>query len=580
MLKPHLLFYSLLITILFAHLLVYGQQDDKNLLPDIDPQDIEIKGNYRPQFPGLRRQPILGFNPKPRVFQVDPFRMPFLETPEQVAAEIPVSYLERPSQPPVQFLEPPTQRTGYIQGGFGMFYTPNATFDLERLSTNRGSWRLSGNFLSSSGHTPEISDLGYSRNTQFRDGEINFSHRKILERGTHRDIRLSFDNDLTYLYRVNAINVQPGVSLGRQASLDNFKRHANTGGIQVLWRRHKSAWSERTFTIGTYGTVNEQQTATGNRVQTELIGELRYSSSWESEKPERVWSFELNTKNSFFESSQQSQFRNRSLIQFGRKNTNTTKWHLNLGVSGLVLSDGDFTPYVFPEISLKSSRMADLQMDIWIIGDAILPDLRSLFGNQYVDIGIASRELDQWRREVFYEGGTKAVLKPSKRLHFTGMVTARNYQRFRYLSNQRGAGLFNYAFESNVTQIRPSLEVLINLTENGSLYVQNEIYLQQFVSEDFTVPYAEAFGLVSSLRWDRNDRWFGFVSLRYVGSRETESGSSPDAAVLLESKIEYFITKSFGLHLTGMNLLNEKYYWVSNYQERPIEVLGGLSISW
>ena len=34
-----------------------------SLLPEIDPQDIEIRSEFRARFPGIRRQPILGFNP-------------------------------------------------------------------------------------------------------------------------------------------------------------------------------------------------------------------------------------------------------------------------------------------------------------------------------------------------------------------------------------------------------------------------------------------------------------------------------------------------------------------------------------
>ena len=86
-----LTFYFSLFTSLSAQSLTQAQGSD--LLPDINPQDIEIKGDYRIKFPGLQRQPILGFEPKPRVFQLDPYRMPFLETNDQVVASIPLTPL-------------------------------------------------------------------------------------------------------------------------------------------------------------------------------------------------------------------------------------------------------------------------------------------------------------------------------------------------------------------------------------------------------------------------------------------------------------------------------------------------------
>src|SRR6056297_3363852 len=75
------------------------QSDENSMLPEIDPQDIEIRSQFKARFPGLRRQPILGFDPTPRVYQIDPNRQPFMETQEQVVANLPVSELSRPNPP-------------------------------------------------------------------------------------------------------------------------------------------------------------------------------------------------------------------------------------------------------------------------------------------------------------------------------------------------------------------------------------------------------------------------------------------------------------------------------------------------
>jgi hypothetical protein len=119
-----------------------------------------------------------------------------------------------------------------------------------------------------------------------------------------------------------------------------------------------------------------------------------------------------------------------------------------------------------------------------------------------------------------------------------------------------------------------------NLDKSGAIYLQNELYFQRFIADAFTVPYAEAIGFVSSLRWNKDDRWFGFASLSYIGERESERGANLSSVLLLEAKVEYFITNTFGLHVSGNNLLNQNYYWVSHYQERPMEILGGLSLTW
>ena len=70
--RPYL--FALLPMVLFFansdHL--WAQNTQNTLLPEINPQDIEIRSEFKANFPGLRRQPILGFNPTPRVFQIDP----------------------------------------------------------------------------------------------------------------------------------------------------------------------------------------------------------------------------------------------------------------------------------------------------------------------------------------------------------------------------------------------------------------------------------------------------------------------------------------------------------------------------
>jgi hypothetical protein len=115
-----------------------AQESEGSLLPDIDPQDIEIRSQYRARFPGLQRQPILGFRPGSRVYQVDPNRTPFLEEDEDIAAQLPVEELSRPEEPEYSFFPYAAPRTAYSRFGFGNYMSP----ELE-LSCKQGSLRKS-----------------------------------------------------------------------------------------------------------------------------------------------------------------------------------------------------------------------------------------------------------------------------------------------------------------------------------------------------------------------------------------------------------------------------------------------------
>lgn len=65
------------------------QGQDDPALPDIAPQEVEIRGELEFSFPRLERQPLIGFNPPPRVPEVPETRRPYVEPYKQRAAELP-----------------------------------------------------------------------------------------------------------------------------------------------------------------------------------------------------------------------------------------------------------------------------------------------------------------------------------------------------------------------------------------------------------------------------------------------------------------------------------------------------------
>ncbi|MEX1062492.1 MAG: hypothetical protein WEC12_02715, partial [Balneolaceae bacterium] len=138
-----------------------GQDAEGSLLPEIDPQDIEIRSQYRARFPGLRRQPILGFSPGSRVYQVDPERSPFLEDRADIAAQLPVGELSRPEAPEYRAFPYADSRSGYGRFGAGNFVTPEAELYLNR-EIAPDQW-LSGsvNHTSSAGHLDQNSSFRY-----------------------------------------------------------------------------------------------------------------------------------------------------------------------------------------------------------------------------------------------------------------------------------------------------------------------------------------------------------------------------------------------------------------------------------
>lgn len=93
------------------------------VLPDIAPREVEIRGTLEVSFPALRRQPLVGFNPPPRVPNVPAGRRPFVEAYGDASAGLPSSPLQRP-EPPATLsgaAYPPAQ--GEIDAIGGRYYS-------------------------------------------------------------------------------------------------------------------------------------------------------------------------------------------------------------------------------------------------------------------------------------------------------------------------------------------------------------------------------------------------------------------------------------------------------------------------
>lgn len=153
-----LLFVALIPAFAFAQ---DGQnQTDNSLLPEINPQDIEIRSEFQARFPGLRRQPILGFNPRPRVFQIDPNRMPFMESRSDAVADISVTQLGRPEPPMRSLLTSPNRQNAYLRTGFGSYLTPEVSGYGFYEINDRNALSANLNFDASDGHL-ENQDSGF-----------------------------------------------------------------------------------------------------------------------------------------------------------------------------------------------------------------------------------------------------------------------------------------------------------------------------------------------------------------------------------------------------------------------------------
>lgn len=100
-----------------------GQDDEERpALPDIAPRTVEIRGQLEIHFPVLERQPLIGFNPPPRMVDVTG-RRPFTEAYRTGAADLPASPLQAPNAPTLARLEGIERRMGILEARAGRYFS-------------------------------------------------------------------------------------------------------------------------------------------------------------------------------------------------------------------------------------------------------------------------------------------------------------------------------------------------------------------------------------------------------------------------------------------------------------------------
>lgn len=143
--------FALLILFLAAHSIpAFARQD--TVLPDLAPREVEITGDLTIAFPTLRRQPIVGFNPPPRVPDIDSNRRPFTEAYGQASADLPPSPLQAPEPPSVSAIERRLPATGLLDIRLGAHLDRSADADIALLETPTTTALFDFSYFGTDGH--------------------------------------------------------------------------------------------------------------------------------------------------------------------------------------------------------------------------------------------------------------------------------------------------------------------------------------------------------------------------------------------------------------------------------------------
>lgn len=549
-----------------------GGNPQNSLLPEINPQDIEIRSEFKARFPGLRRQPILGFNPKPRVFQVDPNRMPFMESKSEAVADIAITQLDRPEPPARQIIQTPLRRTAWLRAGIGRFLSPEVEgYFFHGLTPNQA---LSGNvnFRSSGGHLDDqLSGFRYF------DGDLQYKTKTetglqlTSSVGLVSDFNRMFDLDPIYQNPANNFSeTAPKTYLGGVLAFSAEKKQNAFNG----WKGHLAAT--------TYSTELDAGTTPLDGTGSEQTLQTQFTRYWPGNNLYETFevSGKLRTgtyKYTGFNSE------NWMLASAGGTYRKLINFKMNISATANLVYASDVVSsrlYFSPEIEL-----------VYNLKDAITIQGR-----------LAGQPSIQTMQQHHQNNRFLGVQTPLHHSYTSGVYGKVIFQAVE--GNQVYGGLNyeiikNYAWYDRITDTVVGTDYQLFYTVNYNKANIFELYggiTQQFLPEKFwfdvrtyvrahslngnNIPYEERLGLQGALSFVPINSLTLTAWAEYTGPREAPASNRElDGFVLINSGAEYQINSSLGVYLKMLNMLGQKYELWDGYQERPFQLFGGLILN-
>ena len=544
------------------------QQDNENsLLPEIDPQDIEIRSQFKAQFPGLRRQPILGFDPTPRVYQIDPNRMPFMETEEQVVADLPVSELSRPDPPAYTPPHYSDDINLFSRLGFGSYATPEAQlWGVSRISEKS---YVGGDldFSSSDGHLDN-----QQSSFRFLDASAQYVTKLSSESRVEVDggIRNSFNNmfDLPTQTMIPdaARKEYSGFNLG--ADFQQFKNTITGWKAQANIRYYDTDLNNAGMLSGT---------------SEERVYNASLAKRWAGSNVNETFTVKAGAKGGNYSNNGAPSDRwvtAQAGVAYERLFNYETK--VTADVSAYY-ADDQFSSTIHPGLSVEAKHpvMENLTISVEAGAEPTVKTIEQLHKqNRFLNV-------DNTLRHSYRING-----RAEASLSYTDLGKANIGFTYENISDQpifvresqtpnigSANPLFYETRYADIYRVKAYASVTQQVITD-KFRVNAKVYLQSpQVQDGGRIPFEEKVGATAGL----TIRPFDVVTFEawtdYVGSRQTgQTNETLDGFFLLGGQADVQITERFGAYLKGVNLLNQDYQVWQGYTERPFQLYGGITV--
>ncbi|WP_148898867.1 hypothetical protein [Fodinibius salinus] len=545
------------------------QGSENSLLPEIDPQDIEIRSQFKAQFPGLRRQPILGFDPTPRVYQIDPNRTPYLEDRDQAVADLEVSNLSRPAPPEYTPFHYSSDINAFARMGIGSYLSPEAQFwGVSRISDKS---YVGGNFdySSSDGHLQN-----QASSFRFVDANGQFV-TKLSSEG-----KLSFTGGYA-----NSFNQLPNYGSGGPIP-DNARKTYSGFRLGAGFDHHKNTvtgWKVRA-NVRYFNTGLDNAGSLLTQESEERVFNISVAKQWAGSHPNEVFTIKGGTNGGNYEHNTSSGIINDSWItaRGGVGYERLFNYQTQLSADAQIFYiDNPFRDNIYfgPSVVVEQTITDMLSVKLQAKGR---PTVTTLEDHQTQNRFLGTD--DRLQHSYRINGSAEVQVAHDKLGSLDVGIRYENtsndpvYARDRNNLGTSVLDFYGIAYLDTYT-----IGAYANATHQlvpERLWFDAKIYWQSpKVQGGGRTPYEEKVGISSTFRARFFDRLTIELWGDYIGSRETfRTNSTLSGYVITGSRAEMNITKNVGAYVKFVNILNQDYQVWQGYAERPFQVYGGLTV--
>ena len=560
----------IIVTVLAANPIAAQQQQgtESSMLPEIDPQDIEIRSQFQARFPGLRRQPILGFDPNPRVYQIDPNRTPFMETPEQVVANLPVSQLSRPEPPAYIAFPYSAPQNVFARLGFGSYGSPEAHFWGVKRLNNKSYVGGDFDYSSSDGHLD-------NQNSSFRFFDANAEYATKLSEKSQLSVNGGFKTSFNNMFDLPATTIPAnarkeynGINLGTE-----FRHFKNT---VTGWKADAN--------IRYYNIDLKNANALSGKSE-ERVYNVSVAKRWAGGSTDETFTIKTGARGGNYENNiaQDSWLTAQGGVVYERQFNYATDIKVDASVYYAQNNIDDNKIYVGPEVTVKHPLLDILTLKVTAGAQPYIKSIEQRHTeNRFLTLG------NTLRHTYRLYGKAEANVEYADQGEFNFGFQYENmsdYPIFLRSDNGQTDGSGNPLYEFYEMQYRDAYKVsayasVVHQIIPEKLRVNGKVYLRSpKLDGGRRIPFEEKAGVNAGLTVRPFDGITFEAWADYVGSRRTfQTDEKLDGFILLGGQADVQITERFGAYIKLVNVFNQDYQVWQGYNERPFQAYGGVTV--